>query len=314
VPPIEEQKRIVEKVDQLMTLCDELEARQEKQTHTLRQLNDASLHALFSASSPKEFEKHWKRIIVNFNLLYGDLENLTKLRQAIFDLAFSGKLSKQWRNKQRNENIAVHSNQNVSAANNLYPVGWRLEPLHTIASVGTGATPLTTNPQYYSAGTINWVTSSSTSLPFVTQPDKLITKTAIQETNCKIFPCGTLIVAMYGQGKTRGQISELQIPAATNQALAAIQLHLLDDYHKRYVKYFFQKIYSEIRKLASGGAQPNLNLNIIKSTLIPIPPPDEQKYIADKIEALLCICDALEEKIKTKSAHLETLTASILAH
>ncbi len=75
LPPIEEQKRINEKAKELMALCDELEVKQEKQTHSRRQLNDAALNALLSAASPEEFEKHWQRIVDNFDLLYDDLEN-----------------------------------------------------------------------------------------------------------------------------------------------------------------------------------------------------------------------------------------------
>lgn len=110
-----------------------------------------------------------------------------------------------------------------------------------LAVVGTGATPQTTDPSYYQNGTIDWVTSSATNQPIVTQTDKKITEKALQETNCKVFPVGTLIVAMYGQGKTRGQITELGIPAATNQACAAIQLHNSDPFHKRFITLCFQK-------------------------------------------------------------------------
>ena len=92
VPPYAEQKRIVAKVDQLMILCDELEAKQEKQTQTRQQLNDVTLNALLSATSPKEFEKHWQRIVDNFDLLYDDLENLQFLRQGILQLAVQGNL------------------------------------------------------------------------------------------------------------------------------------------------------------------------------------------------------------------------------
>lgn len=139
--------------------------------------------------------------------------------------------------------------------------GWKWVRLEQIAEVGTGATPLTSEKRYYENGTIPWITSSSTGSDFVYEADNYITEDAINETNCKLNPIGTLVVAMYGQGKTRGQVTELCIEATTNQACATIQLPFTENnILRKYVKNVFKKMYQEIRKLAQGGAQPNLNL------------------------------------------------------
>jgi len=174
------------------------------------------------------------------------------------------------------------------------PASWAWVRVGEIAEVYTGATPLTTNQEYYTNGNIPWITSGATGNLFVDKVDTFITEKAIKETNCKVYPIGTLIVAMYGQGKTRGQITELNTEAATNQACAAINLHLNDLYLRRYIKLLFQKIYAEIRELAYGGAQPNLNLSTIKETLIPLPPLSEQKLIVEKVEEVLGYCDKLK--------------------
>lgn len=192
------------------------------------------------------------------------------------------------------------------------PEGWVWTRLEYISSVGTGATPLTTEETYYKNGTINWITSSSTGSLFIEHPDKLITEKAIQETNCQIYPINTLVIAMYGQGKTRGQISELKIPAATNQALAAIQLYLIADSHRTYIKHFFMNHYLEIRKLASGGAQPNLNMEKVKTTFIPLPPLAEQQAIVDRVEKLLAMVDELEKQVSERKEQSEQLMQAVL--
>lgn len=115
-----------------------------------------------------------------------------------------------------------------------------------------------------------------------------------------VYPAHTLIVAMYGQGKTRGQVSELLAPAATNQACAAIVLISEETYHRQYVKLFFEKIYDEIREQAAGGAQPNLNVGKVKSTLIPIPPLFEQSRIVARVEALRRLCADLRERLSAR--------------
>lgn len=163
-----------------------------------------------------------------------------------------------------------------------------------IVDVGTGSTPATTNSEYYS-GNIPWYTSSATNDYIAKIPEVFITQKAIEETSCKIFPSGSLIIALYGQRKTRGQISEIIISGATNQAIAAMVFFESSKEIKRYIKYYFLKMYDEIRNLAEGGAQPNLNVGKIKHTLIPLPPLEEQHRIVAKVDRLMKLCDKLKQ-------------------
>lgn len=261
---------------------------------------------------------------------------IVKLRQSILQEAIEGKLTSDWRIKNPDvepakellKRIAAEKEQlikekkikkqkplpPISDAEKPFelPEAWEWARLGEISAVGTGATPLTTEESYYKEGIINWITSSSTGSLFIESPDKLITAKAIQETNCQVYPIKTLVIAMYGQGKTRGQISELKIPAATNQALAAIQLHISDDVHRGYIKYFFMNHYLEIRKLASGGAQPNLNMEKIKTTTIPLPPLAEQQAIVAKVETLLSIVDELESQVNNRKEQAKDLMQAVL--
>lgn len=125
----------------------------------------------------------------------------------------------------------------------IIPDSWKWVRINQISEIGTGATPLTSEKKYYENGKIPWITSSSTGKKFITEGDSFITSLALKETNCTINPIGTLIVAMYGQGKTRGQITELKIEAATNQACASIKLNSKDSNLRQYVKIVFQKMY-----------------------------------------------------------------------
>lgn len=192
------------------------------------------------------------------------------------------------------------------------PDGWKWVRINQISEIGTGATPLTSEKKYYENGKIPWITSSSTGKKFITEGDSFITSLALKETNCTINPIGTLIVAMYGQGKTRGQITELKIEAATNQACASIKLNSKDSNLRQYVKIVFQKMYEEIRSLAQGGAQPNLNLGKISNTVFPLPPLTEQKEIVTRIESLLKTVEELETQIQTRQTLAKQLMQGIL--
>ncbi len=129
-------------------------------------------------------------------------------------------------------------------------------------------------------------------MPFISSASNFITDTAIKETNCVVYPIGTLIIAMYGEGKTRGKISELKIEAATNQACAAIIPY--EQKIKSYLKYCFEANYLHIRTLAEGGNQPNLNLGKISSYGIYLPPISEQQRIVTEIEKWLSFIDIIE--------------------
>ena len=260
---------------------------------------------------------------------------LKKLRQQILQEAIEGKLTADWRVQNPDvepaselvKRIAAKKAQlvkdkKIKAQKPLPPItdeeksfdlpqGWEWCWLETIASVGTGATPLTSDPSYY-GGRINWMTSGDTGQKYVTTTKAKITDKAILETNCKVYPVGTLVIAMYGQGKTRGQITELKIEAATNQACAAIAIHCFKESFNQFVKMHFWKIYDEIRELARGGAQPNLNMEKIKSSIIALPPLAEQQAIVSKVEKLLVLCDQLESRITQNQAKAEQLMQAVL--
>ncbi|MEG4025527.1 restriction endonuclease subunit S [Microcoleus sp. S13C4] len=192
------------------------------------------------------------------------------------------------------------------------PKGWVWASIGEIANIETGATPLRSKKKYYESGTIPWVTSSALNDLFIKQADEKITELALKETNCKVFPIHTLLIAMYGEGKTRGKVSELLINAATNQACAAL---IFEDYVlelKPYIKFYLQKNYDDIRCLSSGGVQPNLNLGIIKSTKIPFAPLPEQHRIVAKIEELFTELDAGVELLKKLKAKLKRYRHAVL--
>lgn len=227
---------------------------------------------------------------------------ISRFRQAVLAAACSGRLTAAWRDQSatvetENDIAASLSDERerrlgrrykaseVPASNLKLPNGWCWTTVGALVNVGTGATPLRTNSKYF-GGTIPWVTSGSVNAGLITEPSEYITELAIKETNAKVFPAGTLLVAMYGEGQTRGRVAELGIEAATNQAVAALLFDEQSECLRGYLKLFFLEYYERIRQLSFGGVQPNLSLSVIRDTPIPLPPYDEQQEIVKRVNQL----------------------------
>lgn len=161
---------------------------------------------------------------------------------------------------------------------------WDEKSIGELADVSSGATPNRGCDEYYDGGIIPWITSSQLNQPFVRSAEKFITQKALQDTSLKFLEPGTLLLAMYGEGKTRGKCSELKIRATTNQACAAIALKPDHIELRPWLKMTLTARYESNRRLSSGGVQPNLNLGLIKDMVVSIPPAEERSEILEQLE------------------------------
>jgi type I restriction enzyme, S subunit len=184
--------------------------------------------------------------------------------------------------------------------------------ISSIATVGTGSTPLRSNAQFFASIGTPWVTSSATSQAVINEAHEFVTAEAILAHRLKLFPKGTLLVAMYGEGKTRGQVAELGIEATINQACAAVVV----DTKKAlvaYVKIALQANYLNMRELAEGGNQPNLNLSKVKEFEIPLPSLEMQTTIVRRVNELFSIADKFEASCTIACNRAERLIPLLLA-
>ena len=177
--------------------------------------------------------------------------------------------------------------------------------------VGTGATPRRENSEYYE-GNIPWVKTTEVDNCYINSTSEHISESAVKETNCSLYPPGTILMAMYGQGKTRGKVAYLNISATTNQACAALQLKKEYENYVNliYVFYYLQIIYEFLRTLSQGGGRPNMNLSIVRNIPLYLPDIKQQELFAKKVQEI-------EAYIKTQQAELEnakTMFQSLLHH
>lgn len=162
--------------------------------------------------------------------------------------------------------------------------GWKVKPLNKITKVGTGGTPSRKREQEFYNGSINWAKTTEVKGKYIFDTEERITELALVESNCKVYPIGTILLAMYGQGKTRGNVGFLKIEAATNQACATIPPN--EELIQVFLYELLKNSYEYLRGLARGGNQENLNLNIVGNIKIIIPPISLQSLFVNRIDVI----------------------------
>ncbi|HFC3004965.1 TPA: restriction endonuclease subunit S [Neisseria gonorrhoeae] len=173
-------------------------------------------------------------------------------------------------------------------------------------NISSGITPLRSNDEFWTDGAIPWLKTEQLGEKYIFDTNEHITEKALQEANVKIFPENTLSIAMYGEGKTRGNVSILKRPMATNQACCNIELDE-ERVSSEYVYYFLKTQYENLRGLSSG-VRKNLNTNDIKNFVVRLP---ENLKTQQSIAAVL---SALDKKIalnKQINARLEEIAKTL---
>ena len=163
---------------------------------------------------------------------------------------------------------------------------YKTVPLETLCSVGSGGTPSRIHPEYYKEGNIPWVKTTEVTDEIISDSEEKITKKGLDNSSAKLYEPNSLIIAMYGQGQTRGRTAKLAIQATTNQACAVLYDIDTNQVDIDYLWFYFQNEYERIRELASGNNQPNLNAGMIKTYPIVLPPLPIQEEIVNHINQI----------------------------
>lgn len=178
--------------------------------------------------------------------------------------------------------------------------------LGEIANITSGGTPSRKEKSYW-GGNIPWVTTSLIQNKTIVADDieEWITEEGMKKSSAKMVPAGTILMAMYGQGKTRGQVAILDIDATINQACAAISIN--SDVNRDFVYQQLLYRYDDIRKLSNSGGQENLSSGLIKRIAFPIGSTKEQKKIASILTDTDHAIETTERLIAAKERYLSGL-------
>lgn len=191
------------------------------------------------------------------------------------------------------------------------PKGWAWARIGTVFTTTSGSTPSRSRSDFYNNGSINWVKTRDLNNSLVVKCEEQISEIAFSECRLSILPKETICIAMYGGGGTIGKCGILGIETTINQSVCGILPNPL--LHHKFLYYFTIYIRPYWMNFAAGSRiDPNINGNIIKNMLLPIPPLEEQKRIVEKVDSLMQLCDELEKKIEKSKNYSNRLIESIL--
>lgn len=191
--------------------------------------------------------------------------------------------------------------------------GVPLKVLGDHAPTTSGTTPSRGNKAYWSPAEIPWVKTGEVVFAPITQTEEAVSRKALAECSLMLLPPKTVLVAMYGQGKTRGQSAILEVQATTNQACFAILPN--DTWTPEFLFHWLMVNYQNLRSLSEGrgGNQANLNGAMLKALEVPAPSPNQQKEWVKRIQSVLTEVDAMQQANQSTLDELAALPQRLLA-
>ncbi len=331
LPPLNEQKRIVEKVNSLMVLLDELEEKRELRNQKRNKLNNASLEKLLTSKDDKELKTNWKRIEENFSTLYSVQENVKKLKQAILQLAVQGKLVRQ----DPNDEPALELLKKIKKEKERLIAEGKIRKQNNLSKIKEEEKPFSLPKGW------EWVRLGEIGLinPRNDIPDDLdvsfIPMALISEKYGEMAKSETRTWGEIKKGFTHfaeNDIGLAKITPCFENGKAAVFTDLINGYGAGTTElHIFRKIIVEISsdfiyilikspffvdggksKMTGTAGQQRVSKDYFQDYVFALPPSNEQKRVVEKVYDLMSLCNTLEEKLTKNEATAEKLVGAVV--
>jgi len=319
IPPLAEQHRIVAKIDRLMALCDELEARQQQERAGCLKLGTASLAGLQNADSPVEFEAQWAQVCDAFDLILDCPENVAVLRQTILQLAVQGRLGTNnpdeksidsQININKNKLEGNHTTDTTEEISSLsLPNNWIFTSVASISSKVVDG--VHRKPDYRTHGIPFLTVRNLTKGKFIDFSDvKYISKEEHHEFFARAKPeINDILITKDGTiGVTRKIRDNIEFSIFVSLAL----IKPIDPAISDYLELALSSPQVQAKMARVGAGLKHLVLRDLNRLHIPLPPLAEQHRIVAKVDSLMTLCDALESQLKERAGVQGRLAGAVV--
>lgn len=192
------------------------------------------------------------------------------------------------------------------------PDHWTTVSLKWISNIYAGGTPDKTKPNYWDDGSIPWLNSGAVNDGLILEPSDYITENGFHNSSARWIPKQALVLALAGQGKTKGMVAQLGIETTCNQSMAAIVISKKID--PRYVYWWIATNYQNIRNMSGGDQRDGLNLELVGSIHCPLLPLPEQQSIAAFLDRETSRIDILIQEQKDLIQLLKEKRQALISH
>lgn len=299
IPPLAEQHRIVAKVDELMALCDRLEAVRATREATRDRLAAASLARLSTYDSdPTTFNDHAGFVLDTLSAITTCPDQIKQLRQAILNLAVRGKLVPQDANDVAAPDYGAGALAHLDPPFEI-PTHWRWARLHTLGKLTGGGTPSKLRDDFWN-GDIPWVSPKDMKVDYLTSAQLQISKAAIAGSAAHLIEAGSVLFVVRGMILAHSfPVAVARVSLAINQDMKALVLRqpAMAEYVLRALKGLKREMLKRVQRSTHGTCR--LEASDYADFLIPIPPLAEQHRIVAKVDELMALCDRLEVSLAT---------------
>jgi type I restriction enzyme S subunit len=192
------------------------------------------------------------------------------------------------------------------------PDGVGFRSIGEIADCISGATPASGMVDYWKEGTIPWLSSGEVNKGTVYDTDKMITQAGYDSCSTKMVPPGAVVIALAGQGKTRGLVARTRISLCTNQSLCAVITK--ESMNSDFLYYFLKTQYQQLRSASSGdGGRGGLNLQIIRGFRVPVPSLEVQREVVRVLDTFTELEEELEAELEARRQQQDFYRNSLLS-
>ena len=297
IPPLEEQHRIVQKVDELMALCDRLEQQTSDQLEAHETLVDTLLGTLTQSKNATELADNWARLATHFDTLFTTEQSIDKLKQTILQLAVMGRLVEQDAGDE--SAISYLTGWGIKASEHEMP-GWATVELGSLGEILGGATPSKRNPEFWS-GSIPWVSPKDMKTSQIFDSQDHVSESAIDNSPLRTIPPQSILMVV------RGMILAHSFPVAMTTTPVTINQDMKALVPPRdlapYLLLTLTAIKATVTNLVERSSHGTCKLKSETLWALPIdlPPLKEQMRILQKVDELMALCDQLKERLNQAS-------------
>lgn len=290
LPPLAEQQRIVDRIESIFAKLDEAKEKAQAVVDGFEVRKAAILYKAFSGELTKQWRKEHNS---HRNVLLEEAE----------------RASEDWSKKEKNLLEIEQKKSEMVTLENGHE--WIHCTIGAFCRITNGSTPSRQSPEYWS-GNIPWISSGEVRNNIICTSNECISEEGYNNSSVKLLPAGTVLIAMIGEGKTRGQSAILDIDATINQNIAAI----MTDYGyilPRYIWYWLQMNYAKNRERGSGSGPQALNCQRVRELDFFVPNKEEQSEIVSILNSLIKKEQQAKEVAESVLDQIDTMKKAVLA-